>query len=81
MKHNIFFLQGNKGEAVTVIVTKDPNSKVTGEEIIQYCAKKIASYKKPKYVEFVSELPRNETGKILKKVLREKYWQGRKRKV
>ena len=69
------------GESVTAIVTKDPNSKVTGEEIIQYCAKKIASYKKPKYVEFVSELPRNETGKILKKVLREKYWQGRKRKA
>ena len=60
-----------KGQAVVV----------TAEEIIQYCAKNIASFKKPKNVEFINEFPRNPTGKILKKVLREKYRQGREGKV
>ena len=69
------------GEAVTAVVMKDPNSSVTGEDIIQYCAQNIAGYKKPKNVVLVSELPRNPVGKILKKVLREKYWQGRDTKV
>jgi long-chain acyl-CoA synthetase len=69
------------GEAVTAIVMKEPACNVSGEDIIQHCAKNIASYKKPKMVEFVGDLPRNPTGKVLKKVLREKYWRGRERKV
>ena len=42
------------------------------EEVIEYCKRYLASYKKPKSVEFVEVLPRNPSGKVLKKVLREK---------
>jgi long-chain acyl-CoA synthetase len=47
---------------------------VTGEEIISFCKKRIAGYKVPKSVEFVDTLPKNSSGKILKRELREKHW-------
>lgn len=46
---------------------------MTEEEVIEYCKCHLASYKKPKSVEFVDSLPRNPSGKVLKKVLRKKY--------
>ena len=52
-----------------------------GEELIHFCKQSLASYKKPRSVEFVSDLPRNPQGKILKNVLREKFWTNRERKV
>jgi len=69
------------GEAVKALVIKKPGMEVTEEELIDHCKRHLASYKKPKSVEFVSELPRSTAGKVLKNVLREKYWQGRERKV
>jgi len=69
------------GEAVKAIVVVRKGEQVSEEEIIQFCKRSLASYKKPKSVEFVMDLPRNPTGKILKKVLREKYWVDRERKV
>ncbi len=41
----------------------------------------IANYKKPKSVEFVDQLPKSPTGKILKRVIREQYWKGHERRV
>ncbi|MDY6968701.1 MAG: long-chain-fatty-acid--CoA ligase [Spirochaetota bacterium] len=69
------------GESVKAVIVKAPNTELTEEDIINYCAKNIASYKKPKSVDFVSDLPRNPTGKVLKRVIREKYWQNSERKV
>lgn len=46
--------------------------KLTEDEILDHCAKKLAKFKVPKEVEFISEIPRNPSGKILKKELREK---------
>ena len=63
-----------------VVVTKKGTS-TTAEELIAFCKKHIASYKAPKSVEFVDSLPKNPAGKILKRELREKYWEGRVRKV
>jgi acyl-CoA synthetase (AMP-forming)/AMP-acid ligase II len=45
----------------------------TGEEISEHCRKELASFKRPRYVEFIDELPRTSTGKILKRVLREQH--------
>ena len=61
------------GESVKAIVVLKPDKKITANDIIEFCRQQIASYKKPKSVEFVNELPRNVTGKVLKKVLREKF--------
>jgi fatty-acyl-CoA synthase len=46
---------------------------MTEEEVIEYCKSQLASYKKPKRVEFIESLPRNPSGKVLKNVLRERH--------
>jgi branched-chain amino acid transport system ATP-binding protein len=53
----------------------------TPEELIAFARERIAGFKVPKSVDFIAELPRNPSGKILKKDLREPFWAGRERKV
>ena len=50
-------------------------------DLIAYCKEKIASYKKPKSIDFIAEVPRNASGKVLKKTLREPYWKDKDRQV
>jgi len=69
------------GEAVKAVVVIREGKKVTEEEIIQYCKKHLASYKKPKSVDFIDALPKNAMGKILKKDLKAAYWKGYKKGV
>jgi len=69
------------GEAIKAIVATKEGQKVTGEEIINFCKEYLASYKKPKSVEFINEVPKNPYGKVLKRELREKYWAGEARRV
>jgi acyl-CoA synthetase (AMP-forming)/AMP-acid ligase II len=61
------------GESVKAIVVCKPGERLTSEDVIDFVKGKLASYKKPKYVEFIDQLPRNPSMKILKGVLREKY--------
>lgn len=67
------------GEAVKAVVVK--RAEVTPEELIAFAKERIAGYKVPKSVDFIDALPRNPSGKILKKDLREPFWAGRERKV
>ena len=69
------------GEAVKACVVKKDGSLLTDIELINFCKEKIASYKKPKSVDFISEVPRNASGKVLKKNLREPYWKDKDRQV
>jgi acyl-CoA synthetase (AMP-forming)/AMP-acid ligase II len=69
------------GEAVKAIVVLRPGAQLTAEELIQYCQGKIADFKIPKSVDLAETLPRNLTGKILRRELRNKYWAGRERKI
>lgn len=69
------------GEAVKAIVVLKEGMKVEEEEIIEFCRENLASYKKPRSVEFVDSLPRNPAGKILKRVLRDKYWKDKEKKI
>jgi long-chain acyl-CoA synthetase len=57
------------GEAVTAFVELEPGSTVTAEQVVDHCRSRIASYKKPRLVNFVDQLPRNSTGKVLKRQL------------
>ena len=50
-------------------------------ELIGYCRASLASVKCPRTVDFRSELPRNETGKLYKRLLRDEYWQGQNRRI
>jgi len=66
---------------VKAIAVKKPGAEVTPAELIAWARERIAGYKLPKSVDFVDVLPRNPTGKILKRELREPYWQGKERRV
>ena len=46
---------------------------LTADDIMEYCHEKLASFKRPRSVVFVDELPRNQLGKVLHKTLREQY--------
>ncbi|MDL1898680.1 long-chain fatty acid--CoA ligase, partial [Anaerolineae bacterium CFX7] len=61
-----------KGEAVKAALVLKENASATEQEIIAYCRERLAVYKAPASVEFVKELPKSATGKILKRVLRER---------
>ncbi len=61
------------GEAVAAFIECEPGAKVTAEELIRWCGSELASYKKPKYVIFLPELPRNNTGKVTKNDLRKSF--------
>lgn len=69
------------GESVKAIVVPREGSALTEEDVIRFCDGKIASYKKPKSVDFETELPRNPSGKILKPLLRSKYWKDHQMKI
>ena len=69
------------GESVKAFVVVAPGLAVSEDDLIEHCRTQIASYKKPKSVEFVSELPRLPNKKIDKKQLRAPYWDGRTRQV
>ena len=69
------------GEAVKGLVELKPDNEVSEEELIAYCKERIGGVKSPKSIEFIAELPRSATGKVLKRKLRDKYWSGRQRKI
>jgi len=58
------------GEAVKAFVVLHEGQKATKGELIEYCKTKMASYKKPKEIEFIDSLPRNTVGKVMKYVLK-----------
>ena len=67
------------GEAVKALVVLKHGAAASEPELIGFCKSRLASFKKPRSVSFVSELPRSAAGKLLKRELRERYWQGRER--
>jgi fatty-acyl-CoA synthase len=69
------------GESVCAAIVSQPGHTLTEKEIIDYCASRLSSYKKPKRVALVNELPKNAFGKVTKNVLREPYWAGRKKRI
>jgi acyl-CoA synthetase (AMP-forming)/AMP-acid ligase II len=69
------------GEAVKAVVVLKPGAGAGAEEIIAYARERIAGYKLPKSVDFANAMPRTPSGKILKRQLREPYWQGAGRQV
>lgn len=69
------------GEAVKAVVVAKPDSGLTEESVIAYAKENIAGFKCPKSVDFIEALPRNPSGKILRRELRAPYWEGKDRAV
>jgi fatty-acyl-CoA synthase len=66
------------GEVPKGLVVPKPGSKLTEAELLEFCRSRIAHYKCPRSIEFLESLPKTATGKVLKKGLRKKYWDGPK---
>lgn len=64
------------GELVTAVVVPVRGTTLTPKAVMAHCDGRLPNYMKPRRVEFAVALPRNETGKILRRVLREPYWQN-----
>ncbi|MBU3706899.1 MAG: long-chain-fatty-acid--CoA ligase [Mycobacterium sp.] len=69
------------GESVKAVVELSEGQQATGEELVAWCREKLAHYKCPRSVDIMAELPRNPTGKLLKKDLRKPYWENRDRAI
>jgi len=69
------------GEAVKAVVVLKEGARAAADEIMSFCAGRLGGYKRPRSIDFIDALPRNLSGKVLKKDLREPYWQGRERRV
>lgn len=69
------------GEEVKAFCELKANATVSEEELMAFVEPLLASYKRPRSIDFLKELPRNTMGKVLKRELREPYWRDHKRKV
>jgi acyl-CoA synthetase (AMP-forming)/AMP-acid ligase II len=69
------------GETVKAIVVRRPGMDLSDVELIDWSRDRLAGFKRPRSVDFVGAIPRNPSGKILKRELREPYWAGLARKV
>jgi long-chain acyl-CoA synthetase len=69
------------GETVKAIVVRAPGTAATAEELIDHCRERVARFKCPTSVDFIDALPRNPSGKVLKRELREPFWVGHQRRI
>ena len=69
------------GEVPKAVVVAAPGQTVDPDGLLAWCREQMASFKCPKSVDIMDELPRNPSGKVLKKDLRAPYWEGRERQV
>ena len=63
------------------VVVPKPGASIDADEIISFARSRIAAFKAPKSVDVIAALPRNASGKILRRELRAPYWAGRNRQV
>jgi acyl-CoA synthetase (AMP-forming)/AMP-acid ligase II len=69
------------GESVKAVVQLRPGATATADELISFAAGRLASYKKPRSVDFVDEMPRDAAGKLLKRTIRAPYWAASGRRI
>jgi long-chain acyl-CoA synthetase len=69
------------GEQVMAFCEPKPGHQVGENELLAHCESRLASYKRPRQIRIVAELPRNTVGKLLKRELRAPFWNDRDRKV
>ena len=69
------------GEAIKAFVVAKEGVEVKPEDIIVFSKTQIASFKCPKTVDFIDVLPRNPSGKILRRELRQPFWEGKDKGV
>jgi acyl-CoA synthetase (AMP-forming)/AMP-acid ligase II len=71
----------NWGERVQAVVVLKPGPPLTEQELIDYCKERLAGYKCPKKIDFWETLPKSAVGKLLRRDVKAKFWQGRDRRI
>ncbi|MBT6492041.1 MAG: acyl-CoA synthetase, partial [Deltaproteobacteria bacterium] len=72
------------GEQVKAVIEMDANdaqNQELADTILSFCQKNLAKYKCPKSVDFIENMPRDPNGKLMKRKLRDPYWEGRERMI
>ena len=69
------------GETVKAVVVRRAGTNLAEAALIEWSRDKLAGFKRPRSVDFIDALPRNASGKLLKRTLREPYWAGYARRV
>ena len=69
------------GETVKAIIVRRPGADLDEATLVEWSRERLAGFKRPRSVDFVEAIPRNPSGKVLKRQLREPYWAGRERQV
>jgi acyl-CoA synthetase (AMP-forming)/AMP-acid ligase II len=69
------------GEAIKAVVELKKGAPATADDLTAFCKQHLAAYKCPRSFDLVAELPRDPNGKVLKRKLRDRHWEGRSRKV
>lgn len=69
------------GEEVKAIVVLAEGATGDEQDILEFCKSRLAGYKRPRSVDFTDDFPRTATGKVLKRIVKQKYWQGQERMI
>jgi long-chain acyl-CoA synthetase len=66
---------------VKAIIALRPGMQASADELIAFCDQRLADYKRPRSIDFVDELPRSPSGKLLKNIIRKPYWEAAGRNI
>lgn len=69
------------GESVKAVICLKGDAKATAAELTVFCRERLADYKSPRTIDFVADLPKNPSGKVARKLVREPYWKDAERRV
>ncbi len=69
------------GETVKAMVVLREGESATDEQLMEFCSGRLGGFQRPRSVDFIAEIPRNASGKVLKRELREPFWEGHARRV
>jgi long-chain acyl-CoA synthetase len=72
---------GKWGERVQAVVVLTPGPPVSEDELVEFCRQRLAGYKCPKRIEFWDALPKSAVGKLLRRDVKAKFWEGQERRI
>jgi len=69
------------GESIKAVVKRRDGSALSDQQVIQFLGERVADYKRPRSVDFVDDFPRDAAGKLLKRLIRDRYWEAAGRRI
>ena len=69
------------GEVPAAFVMLKAGETLDEDTLVEHCAERLARFKRPRHVEFVTDFPKTPIGKIQKNILKEPFWKGREKKI